>query len=131
AKQFLSEVLPRLTGADLGGALGLRVFLWDRRLFTRRLFRMPDATSCVSVGILREPALDAAAKERALAGNRELFERARALGGTLYPYAALALTRDDWRRHYAEQWPALLAAKRQYDPDDVLASGPDLHLAAS
>ncbi|HKP57971.1 MAG TPA: hypothetical protein VJV78_14660, partial [Polyangiales bacterium] len=47
AKQFLSEVLPRLTGADLGGALGLRVFLWDRRLFTRRLFRMPDATSCV------------------------------------------------------------------------------------
>lgn len=92
---------------------------------------MPDATSCVCIAILREPALDAAAQERVLAGNRELFERARALGGTLYPYAALALTREDLRRHYADQWPALQAAKRQHDPDDVLASGPDLQLAAS
>ena len=75
--------------------------------------------------------MDTAAQARVLAGNRQLLERARALGGTLYPYAALALTREDWRRHYADQLPALLAAKRRYDPDDVLSSGPDLLLAAS
>jgi FAD/FMN-containing dehydrogenase len=36
------------------------------------------------------------------------------------------LSREDWQRHYGERWPALLAAKRRYDPDNVFASGPDI-----
>lgn len=126
AEKFLSEALPRLNASDLGGALGMRVFYWDRRVFTRRLFRLPEAAHCVYVAILREPATDLTMQKRALEGNRALFERARELGGTLYPFAALQLTRDEWRRHYAEQWSELVAAKRKYDPGDVIASGPDV-----
>ncbi|HKP58605.1 MAG TPA: FAD-binding protein [Polyangiales bacterium] len=126
AVSFLNEALPRLNATDLGAALAMRVFVWDREVFTRPLFRLPDSERCVYVAILRAPATEPEAAARALAGNRSLFEAARRLGGTLYPFGALELTRRDWQRHYAEQWPALAHAKRRYDPSNVFASGPDL-----
>src|SRR5918996_6642747 len=45
---------------------------------------------------------------------------------TLYPFAALELSPVDWQQHYGPIWPALARAKRRYDPDGVLASGPDV-----
>ena len=48
------------------------------------------------------------------------------LRGTVYPFSAVPLTADDWRSHYGRHWKALLTAKGRYDPDNVLASGPDV-----
>ena len=62
-----------------------------------------------------------------LAVNRTLYELSRSAGGTLYPFAAVELTQEDWRRHYGAQWQDLAKAKRRYDPDAVLASGPRLY----
>jgi cytokinin dehydrogenase len=126
AVSFLSEALPRLTAADLGETMAMRVFVWDRSVFEQPLFRLPESAGCVYVAMLRAPATTADAEARALAGNRLLFETDRNLGGTLYPFGALELTRSDWRRHYADQWGALLEAKRRYDPFNLFASGPDL-----
>jgi cytokinin dehydrogenase len=61
-----------------------------------------------------------------LKANRRLFEESRALGGTLYPFSAVKLSRTDWRRHYGESFADLTRAKHCFDPRNVLASGPDL-----
>ncbi len=126
ADGFMAEMLPRLHADDLGGAGGMRVFLWNRSVFTRPLFRVPDAPTCMYIAMLREDSTDPEAVARMLTGNRALFERARELGGTVYPFCALELTRGDWRTHYRESWSALETAKRTYDPGNVFASGPNL-----
>jgi cytokinin dehydrogenase len=125
AARFLGETLPRLTADDLGTAKGMRVFFWKREPFTRPLFRIPEERTLVYMAMLRGEATDPAAVARMLAGNRALFERDRALGGTFYPFCALELTASDWKRHYGEAGRALAGAKRRYDPDGVFATGPN------
>jgi cytokinin dehydrogenase len=126
AEAFLADTLPRLTEAELGPATAMRVFLWERALFTRPLLRLPDSETCVYAAILRAQTTDPALLSRMLSGNRRLFERDRELGGTLYPFCALQLTRSDWQRYYQAAWTPLLDAKRRYDPSNVFASGPEL-----
>ena len=126
AAAFVSDVLPRLTPDDLGGASGIRLFSWKRASFTRPLLRLPDEENFIYMAFLRTETADPAATTRMLAGNRVLFERCRDLGGALYPFSALRLSRDDWKRHYGEYWRALLDARRRYDPQNIFASGPDI-----
>jgi hypothetical protein len=53
---------------------------------------------------------NAAQVDLMLKANRRLFEESRALGGALYPFTAVNLSR----------------AKHCFDPRNVLASGPDM-----
>lgn len=126
AEAFLERAIARLHPDDLGPALGMRAFYWSRANFRRPLLRIPDSDHLIYVALLRGDAQGDEAVRRMLRHNRELFEVNRELGGTLYPYSALELTRDDWQRHYGSAWQGLVSAKRRYDPDDVFASGPDL-----
>jgi cytokinin dehydrogenase len=128
AASFIGDMLTRLAPGDLGTASAVRVSFWKRQPFGRPLFRVPREANSVYIVVQRTETTDREVVARMLEGNRELFERNRALGGTLYPYSALELSRSDWRRHYGEQWPTLVRAKGRYDPDRVLASGPDLFL---
>jgi len=61
-----------------------------------------------------------------LARNRNLFERARELGGTRYPIGAVEFDRDDWRRQYGDFWEELVRRKEQYDPSNILTPGPGI-----
>jgi len=124
---FLGKALPRLTAAALGGVQGIRMFFWKRASFTRPLFRLPDDQLVCYTALLRSPTSDPEVLTRTLAGNRRLYEESRRGGGTLYPFAAVELTRGDWRHHYGQQWHHLAKAKRRYDPDAVFASGPQLY----
>jgi cytokinin dehydrogenase len=126
AASFIGATLPRLTAEDLGPASGLRVFFWKRGPFTRPLFRLPGEGTFVYVATLRTPTMDRSLVARMLAGNRALFERNRELGGTLYPFSAVGVSGLEWQQHYGATWPTLTRAKDRYDPDRVLASGPDL-----
>jgi cytokinin dehydrogenase len=119
---FLGGALPRLTGADLGEAKAMRVFAWPRRVFQRPLFCVPEDEICAYVALLRAESADPAVVDRMLAGNRALFEQNRALGGKLYPFSALALSRRERRANYGEAWSALQKAKQRYDPDGVFAT---------
>lgn len=90
--------------------------------------RVPAEERLVGFALLRF-AQDAAEGERMLAGNRQLFEESRAVGGTLYPFSAAKLSRSDWRQHYGQDFDELARAKHRYDSKNVLASGPDLFQA--
>ncbi|MEW2117457.1 hypothetical protein AB0945_20140 [Streptomyces sp. NPDC005474] len=59
----------------------------------------------------------------AVAANRALYERARELGGVLYPTSALPMTGEDWRAHFGPAWETLARAKDRYDPHSVLTRG--------
>lgn len=126
ALQFIQDALPRLSEADLGEAASMRLFFWKHGPFTRPLFRIPTERTFVYLAMLRAEASDADTVARMLRGNRELFDQNRAAGGAHYPFGAVDLSRRDWQQHYGEWWSALAAAKRRSDPDNVLASGPDL-----
>lgn len=93
----------------------------------RPLFRLQEDQLVCYTALLRSPTSDPEALARTLAGNRTLYEENRRAGGTLYPFAAVELIRQDWRRHYGAQWHELAKAKRRYDPDAVFASGPKLY----
>jgi cytokinin dehydrogenase len=125
ALRYIENALARLTPDDLGAFGAVQTFVWPRSRFTRPLLRVPEEETVVGFGLLRSSS-DPVALERMVAGNRTLYDEARAIGGALYPFSALKLTRDDWRLHYGSAWRALARAKRRYDPDNVLASGPDL-----
>ncbi len=94
--------------------------------FTRPLFRTPSEEHAFGFGILRFSPYDSNVIGQILDFNRVLFDKNRDLGGTHYPISAVRLAAKDWRRHYGPYWDELLAAKRRYDPDNVLASGPDV-----
>jgi hypothetical protein len=61
-----------------------------------------------------------------LRANRQLFEESRALGCTLYAFAALKLSRSDWRHHYGHGFDELTRAKHGYDFEQRARVGPDL-----
>jgi cytokinin dehydrogenase len=127
ATSFIGKALPRLTPEALGGVQGIRMFFWKRAAFARPLFRLPDDQLVCYTALIRSPTSDPEALARTLTGNRKLYEENRRAGGTLYPFAALELTRGDWRHHYGKRWRELAQAKRRYDPDAVFASGPQLY----
>ncbi|MBR0687853.1 FAD-binding protein [Bradyrhizobium manausense] len=57
-----------------------------------------------------------------LAVNRSLYEEVRDLGGTRLTASAIPFTQSDWIRHYGPAWGPFEAAKKKYDPKNVLGS---------
>lgn len=58
-----------------------------------------------------------------LARNRQLYERARAVGGTLYPISAVRMQPADWAHQYGPRYAELVALKNLHDPDNLLTPG--------
>jgi cytokinin dehydrogenase len=102
----------------------MRLFFLRANAFRQPLLRVPRESSFMYIALIRSETNDADALARMLAGNRALYEQCREQGGTLYPFAAVAMTRGDWERHYGEHLQALRKAKHRYDPANVFASGP-------
>jgi hypothetical protein len=125
ASTFLREAQDKIAPIATGDRYNLLLIPLRRSTFTRPLFRTQDEELGVGFDTLRAlPAgLDV---ESVLTFNRDLYDRCRELGGSSYPISAVRLDVSDWRAHCGDQWDRLLDAKRRYDGDDVLASGPDV-----
>jgi FAD/FMN-containing dehydrogenase len=65
-----------------------------------------------------------------LARNRQLFDKARAMGGTRYPIGAIEFNHVDWVLQYGEEFPELVRLKHRFDPDGILTPGPGIFLQA-
>jgi hypothetical protein len=126
ASSFIGDMLSRLTSRDLGTAAAIRLFFLNSTPFGRPLLRLPHEEAFNYVAVLRSETNDPEVLARMLSGNRTLFESCRDIEGTLYPFAAVEMSQADWERHYGPRLPALLDAKRRYDPQRIFASGPNL-----
>ena len=58
--------------------------------------------------------------------NKDIYQRVRAAGATLYPVSALPLSKAEWRDHFGPAFGQLEAAKQRYDPDRILTPGYDI-----
>ena len=126
ATQWIGGVLPRLTANDLGSYNAIQIFAWRGSRFGRPLFRVPNTEEkLVGFAIIRY-ATNAEQSALMLNANRRLFEETRALGGTLYPFSAVKLSKSEWQQHYGDEFKGLAQSKRRYDSNNVLASGPDI-----
>ena len=72
----------------------------------------------------RAPAAEAAALDAMLAANHALLPRLQATGGKIYPPYCPILSQEQWQAHYgADTWRRFAAAKRRFDPNNVLTPG--------
>ncbi|MCA9653072.1 MAG: FAD-binding protein [Myxococcales bacterium] len=55
--------------------------------------------------------------------NRELYDAAHALGGSLYAISSVDFDALDWQDHFGGVWDDFVAAKDEYDPDRILTPG--------
>lgn len=124
--EFVGGIEETLKPLADGDSFAVLMLPYKTERFTRPLFRAPDEEKVVQVDILRNAPDDPGVVEEIIAYNRTLYDQNRDLGGTNYPISAVRLTRRDWKRHYGPYWDGLVHAKRRYDPDNVLASGPDV-----
>src|SRR5262245_20405578 len=99
-----------------------RMSAWRRNVIKRPLTRMPDEEIIYRFQLSRT--LPAGTNtESMIALNRTLYERARDIGGFRMTSSAVPMTQPDWVRHYGPVWPMVQAAKRKYDPKNVLTPG--------
>ena len=125
AATFLHEVQDEIEPLGPGDRYSLLLIPLRRSVFGRPLFRTQDEELGLGFDTLRAfpPGLDV---EAALRFNRRLYDRCKQLGRLAVPDQRVRLAVEDWVVHYGEQWDRLVAAKRRYDRDDVLAGGPDV-----
>jgi cytokinin dehydrogenase len=99
-----------------------RMSAWRRSAIKRPLTRMPDEEIIYRFQLSRVlPAGTDTASMIAL--NRTLYERARDIGGYRMTSSAVAMSQDDWKRHYGPAWEIVQGAKMKFDPRNVLTPG--------
>ncbi|PRX48194.1 FAD/FMN-containing dehydrogenase [Prauserella shujinwangii] len=122
--ELVPETLAATDGADLGDT-GL-VMLYPVRTgrLGTPLLRTPFGELAWLFALLRtgDP-YDVEGCARMVARNREIFERVRDRGGTVYPVNMLPMSAKDWETHFGAAWPELAAAKRRFDPRGILTPG--------
>lgn len=132
---WLKDVVPSLGEEDVGpdelGALGqVHVFPLRRSRMKLPLLRVPEGEWTYLFDILSAAHRPQAASytARMLERNRALYERARALGGLLYPIAAVPLAPSDWKRHFGDFFATFERCKQQYDPGRLLTPTPSIFM---
>lgn len=123
AERFIGETLDSLDPADMGQG-PILIYPYRGEPFRAPFLRVPPGERFFLFDLLRTaipPTPDRSAE--LIEKNRRLFERARLLGGFQYPVGSVPKTQADWIRHYGPLWPAFFAAKRAFDPDNVMTPG--------
>jgi len=99
-----------------------RMSAWRRNSIKRPLTRVPDEEIIYRFQLSR--ILPAGTDvEPIIALNRKLYERAREMGGYRMTSSAVAMSQDDWKKHYGSAWPMVESAKAKFDPKKVLTPG--------
>jgi FAD/FMN-containing dehydrogenase len=122
-KAFVAEILasPKL-------AAGIWFFEVSPKVPARHgqpLQKMPGSSLAYELRMQRRASASDAADHRAmLAVNATLLATAMQHGGKIYPPFAPILSAEQWRDHYGSTtWKRFAAAKRRFDPHNVLNPG--------
>lgn len=120
---YVASTLANLTTADTGGG-PILLYPIKTGLLTRPNVEVPDSPIAFLFAILRlATPPDDATVQRLVKANRALYEKARALGGTLYPVSAVPMSEIDWVRHFGRDYPRFVADKALFDPRRTLTPG--------
>ncbi len=120
---FVGKVAATLTLADTGQGPILLYPFKTKHLHLPN-FRVPKEKIAFLFSLLRTAVPpDDSVITRMVNDNRKLFEQNRDLGGYRYPIGSLSLSHHDWEQHFHAVWGNLVAAKRRYDPDNLLTPG--------
>jgi cytokinin dehydrogenase len=109
-------------------AVGIWFFEVSPKIPTRHgqpLQRMPASALAYELRMQRRASAPDATDHRAmLAANAALVATAMQHGGKVYPPFAPILSAPQWRDHYGPtMWARFAAAKRRFDPNNVLNPG--------
>ncbi len=120
---FVADALAELTAEELGPA-GFVLLFPIRNAARSYALRLPEEEQVVLFDICTSGSPeDTAYVPTQLDRARATYERARALGGTVYPIGSTPLTTEDWRAHHGHGYQALRTAKDHYDPANILTPG--------
>lgn len=132
-EDYVADLMRTLTPRDIGPYGAGLIYAQRRSLITRPLPRLPEPDDSPWVFVVdvntvsTTPEPDPAFVPEMLARNDRLIAWTRQrYGGVLYPIGSVRYTQQDWRAHYGDAWPAFQAAKRRWDPDNVLTPGPGI-----
>jgi len=126
-RPFVDQALREFTPADLGPAGFVLLFPIKNRIPDAQSLRLPRERKVwlfdvLSSGFASDPTYAATQ----IAKARALFERARAVGGTLYPIGSTPMSRQDWIRQFGLLYALACIAKAAYDPARILTPGIDV-----
>jgi FAD/FMN-containing dehydrogenase len=122
SRDFIEQVLSATPPQALGP--GGHILLWPAYTRTSEvpLFMHPEGDFVMGWGIL--PGVPRAFLERGLAQLDMASELSIMYGGKRYLSGYITFnTAEKWAQHFGDQWPRILAAKKQFDPDGIMAPG--------
>jgi cytokinin dehydrogenase len=127
-EQFVTNTFSSLKFDDIGLAGFGLLFPLRRSLLTRPSFTIPESDNewIYLFDVLTSaplPGPNTAFVAEKLARNRAIYERARDVGGKLYPISAVTMEPSDWQQQYGTRYPEIAALKQQYDPAGILTPG--------
>jgi cytokinin dehydrogenase len=126
AELYVKSTIEDLSPEDVGPFGQILLFPIVTAAMKRPLLRLPSSPVAFLFDILTQagpPGYEAGFADRMLTRNRELYESARAIGGTRYPIGSLNFTTQDWHDHYGPEWSRVRSAKAHFDPKHLLAPG--------
>ncbi|HTS71966.1 MAG TPA: FAD-binding protein [Terriglobia bacterium] len=117
---YISQVLANLPPQALVGG---HILLWPGRGAVSRvpLFMRPQCDFLMGFGIL--PAVPPAEVTEALPRLSLASQASTMMGGKRYLSGWIDYDHAAWKAHYGDQWPAVIAAKRKFDPQGILNPG--------
>ena len=117
---YISQVLANLPPQALVGG---HILLWPARGTASRapLFIRPQSEFLMGFGIL--PAVPQAFVNEVLPRLNMASQASIMMGGKRYLSGWINFDHAAWKAHYGEHWPAIIAAKRKFDPQGLLNPG--------
>ncbi len=122
AREFIEQALSITPPQALGP--GGHILLWPAATGTSEvpLFMHPEGEYVMGWGIL--PAVPRAFLDRGLAQLDMASELSIVYGGKRYLSGYITFdSAEKWAQHFGDRWPRILAAKKAFDPDGIMAPG--------
>lgn len=126
-RSFVDSTLAGVTAADLGPAGFVLIFPIknDNRYCSELAIRFPNEKTVWLFDVLASamPADKESFAATQIPKARAVFERARAIGGTLYPIGSTPMSKVDWALQYGLAYIPLRLTKLAYDPAGIMTPG--------
>ncbi len=123
AASYISNALAQTSEASMGQG-PILIYPVRRDKVNTPFLRLPDDEHFFLFSLLRT-AFPPTPENIAdlLEQNRAIYDSVVDIGGKRYPIGSVELTQADWQDHFGDEWSDFVAAKNQFDPDNVMTPG--------